>query len=398
VPADDYSDQGITTNNTSSNILMQDVYVDGMAAAGLYGAVGGPITMTRVYVGFNGFAGWNFDDGTTEPSGSAITASYVTMTGNGCDQEYPLVHAFPAFACYDDSHSGFGDSWSGGNTPMTSFSCDHCSQFYNAKDGFIGPHTLIQNLSLTNSQWYANGGSQLKWGTQANGSTLFQNNFVDGNCNAMSVQIPGAVQNFNSSTGLPGSYLGDYCRAAGAPFAINSSANSTFLFAGNTIVAGMAPTTLQMSCVTAGTCSSTTWQFTDNIFLGYAVPANYGPFGGGYSPALYWTDDTPSTDLIVNSSHNLFFGNKSGSDDCTGGYGGVTLTSTSPICASPLLAGQPSTYSGESEFLPFIPSTTNLYPSIQSPAIGAGIAVPGITNDYYGVTRPNPPSIGAIEP
>jgi hypothetical protein len=30
--------------------------------------------------------------------------------------------------------------------------------------------------------------------------------------------------------------------------------------------------------------------------------------------------------------------------------------------------------------------------------VGAGTVVSGMTKDYYGVTRPTPPSIGAVEP
>jgi len=36
-------------------------------------------------------------------------------------------------------------------------------------------------------------------------------------------------------------------------------------------------------------------------------------------------------------------------------------------------------------------------PTSSSPVIGAGIHIPAVTTDYYGTTRPNPPSIGAIE-
>lgn len=400
---DDYAINGIYTNAATTNLLLQDVNIHGMVSAGLFGPFGAGIVMTRVASNFNGFAGWNMDNAAHDSNGAnaTIAATYLTMKGNGCNEEYPIVDAFPAKSCYDTNSAGFGDSFSGQscdntdpNCSILSFTCDHCTTIYNTKDGSFGPHVLVKTMSYTHSQWYGNMGSQLKWGTQSSGTTIFQNNYVNGNCYAMSAQIPGASQNFNQSTGLGGSYLTNYCRAAGAPFAINTSGSSTFLFAGNTIVAGIAGTTLQMSCVTAGTCASTTWQFTDNIFLGYTPPAGYGPFGGGVPPALWYTDDTPATDMIVHSNHNLFFGNRN--DDCTGGYGGITLTSVAPICASPLLAGQPVSYTSESVFYPLIPSTSNLYPG--TPAIHTGVLVSGMTDDYYGVARPNPPSVGFAEP
>jgi hypothetical protein len=392
-PVSDYVTQGISTGDTSADITFQDVYVHGVNSSGFYGSIGGPITMTRVISAFNAFAGYNFDDGNPDGAGSSVTASYVWMEGNGCQEEYPIIHtSFPAVACHDTNSGGFGDSWSGQTTNIDAFSCDHCTTIYNTKDGFIGPHALVKNLSLTHSIWYGNMGSPLKWGTQSSGSTLFENNFVNGNCYAMSVQIPGAGQNFNQSTALGGSYLSGYCRAAGAPFAISTSGGSTFLFAGNTIVSSIANTTLEMSCVNDGTCSSTNFQFADNIFLGYTPPTGYGPFGGGQIPAIYWTDDPTPTDLNVLSNHNLFYGNRN--DDCTGGYGGVTLTSIAPVCSDPLLVNEPAQggYPPESSLINF-----NFTLGGNSPAIGAGIAVPGLTTDYNNFSRATPPSIGALE-
>ena len=397
-PISDYVTQGVSTSDTASNLTFTDINEHGVNSNGFYGSIGGPISMTRVIVVFNALAGYDFDDGNADAAGSSITASYVWMEGNGCQEQFPIVNAsFPALACWDTNSAGFGDSWSGQTTNLVSFTGDHLTTIYNTKDGFIGPHTLIQNLSLTHSQWYGNMGSQLKWGTQNNGSTLFQDNFVNGNCNAMSVQIPGAAQNFNQSTSQGGSYLTNYCRASGATFAISSGNPATFLAAGNTIISDIAETTLELTCVDLGSCTTTNWQFTDNIFLGYAVPASYGPFGGGYLPAIYYNNDTPTNDIYVTSTNNLFYGNRN--DDCAGGTGGVVLTSVNPICASPSLAGQPSSYSSESVFFPFIP-VNNLYPNTGSAAIHAGVPVAGMTDDYYGNLRPTPPappSVGFAE-
>ena len=115
-PIADNARNGVLTDNTTANVTMQDVYIHGFNSAGINGPIGGPITATRVFVGFNGTAGWNFADSSDTPnaSGSSITASYVTQIGNGCYEEYPIVHTgFPAQACYDSNSNGFGDSWSG---------------------------------------------------------------------------------------------------------------------------------------------------------------------------------------------------------------------------------------------------------------------------------------------
>jgi hypothetical protein len=87
-PVSDFDDDGIKTDNTTSNVLLQDLYIHGHTASGIVGPIGGLITMSRVFIGFNGFAGWNFDDGNDTPDGanSSINASYVTMEGNGCNE------------------------------------------------------------------------------------------------------------------------------------------------------------------------------------------------------------------------------------------------------------------------------------------------------------------------
>ena len=56
-----------------------------------------------------------------------------------------------------------------------------------------------------------------------------------------------------------------------------------------------------------------------------------------------------------------------------------------PVCSDPLLVG-------ESNINAINPGLTS-----GSPAIGAGLAISGITTDYNGSTRPNPPALGAFE-
>jgi hypothetical protein len=142
---------GIGTSNTTQNILFQDMNVHGVTLSGFYGAIGGAITMTRVRSAFNGFAGWNFDDGTPDNPAASINASYVTMEWNGCNEEYPIVDPVPAISCYSITNHGFGDAWSGQDSLLSSFTCNYCIMRYNVKDAFTGPHTSIGALTITNS-------------------------------------------------------------------------------------------------------------------------------------------------------------------------------------------------------------------------------------------------------
>ena len=369
---DDFDSDGMATDQNTQNLLLQDVWIHGHTTSGIQGPIGGLITMTRVNVSFNGFAGWNFDNGSDTPDapGAGINASYVTMEGNGCNEEYPIVHAFPAVSCYDLNSEGFGDSWSGQDTTLASFTCDHCVQFYNTKDGFIGPHTLITNLTVTNSMSYGNMGQQWKWGAPPNSTTTFTNNLTVGNCDRLSVALPGAPSNYNQ-------YLSLYCRAAGDMFSFFSAANSTVLIANNTVV-GYSATVFDLNCATTGTCGTTQYIFRNNIMLGILSP-NYDPTNS-QTPGLYYYSDPSDT---ITADHNVYYNLRNSGCPSTGN-----------LCEDPLLMNEPAlTLTGESALDNF-----NFYPSSSSPAVGAGVAIPGVTTDYYGVTRPNPPTIGAAEP
>jgi hypothetical protein len=386
-PVGDFANWGIVTTNKTSNITLQDIYIHGLTTIGIGGPIGGPFTLTRVSIDFNTFAGWNFDDGVPTPDapGSSITQSYVTMIGNGCLEEYPIVHTqFPAKSCWDTQSGGFGDSWSGQAGPaseesdMDSFTCDHCYVAYNTKDGALGPHTLLKKLSLTNSVWIGNMGQQGKWGMQQNSTTALTNNLIVGNCYRMSEQLPGAAQNFNISSGLGGSYLSGFCRASGTVFDYFADLNSTVLFANNTFVT-YSPTIFDFGCGTlSGGCNP--YALENNIFLGYTSGYTFSPFDAGYRPGAYVFEANSS----VIASNNIEFGVRDG-DACTG----------SILCVDPLLVNEPAsgTIPPESTLDNF-----NFHLAVNSPAIGAGTAISGLTTDYYGVARPTPPAIGAVEP
>jgi len=378
-PLDDYATGGISTNDATSNILLQDINIHGLTDYGLIGPIGGLITMNRVRVAFNGSAGWEFDDGksTADAAGSFINATNVTMEGNGCNEEYPIVHAFPAISCYDDTSGGFGDAWSaqgtgsGGQTSQLSMSCDQCIIRYNTKDGFGMNHILFNSLSITNSQSYGNSGQQWKWSAFDGANIKFTNNLTMGNCRRMASAIPGAPSTFNT-------YLSDFCRAAGDNIALAVSDGSTTLVADNT-VAGYAATTFDISCSGANTdkCSSATLVFRNNILLGFSNP----DFNSGTLPGAYYQNNA----VVAIRDHNLYYHERN--------EGCPTTRFTGEVCSDPLLVGEPaSTITQESSLDDF-----NFHLTSASPAIGAGVAITGITTDFAGETRSNPTAIGAYE-
>jgi hypothetical protein len=315
------------------------------------------------------------------------------MNGNGCYEEYPIVHAFPARACYDGGSAGAGgDTFSGQDTTLDVLTCDHCTFAYNTKDAYIGPHTQIKTHTITNSFSYGNMGANWKWGSTTNGTVLFQNNLTVGNCLRMNDVVPGASQTFNRSSGLGGAYLSTYCRAGGAQFAVITRSGSTNQYIGNTII-GASNIIFQSNCgfYTTGNvfnqetnCGSVPNLYKDNNFLGYNDP------GIGDFPALYFAE-TPS--IHFTGSFNNEFGIKGGTGDTCG--------SNNITCVSPFLNSQPTSPWPGSEasldvFNAYAGLGNSFYPTTASPLRAAGVTLPGRTTDFYGLTLTNPPDLGGV--
>ena len=383
LPLSDQADQGIVTDQNTGNVLLQDLYIHGLSSNGISGPIGGKVVLNRVNISFNAFAGWNFDDGkpTNNGPGSSLEQHYVTMVGNGCQEEYPIVHTrFPAKGCWDSQTGGFGDAWSGQDGWMDSFSCDHCYIAYNTKDGAMGPHTGIGTLTLTNSAWIGNMGQSGKWGQHDNAVFLFQNNVLVGNCMRMSQQLPGAAQNFDSRQGTVGSGLSGYCRAAGPLFDYFSGANSIVQFDHNTIVTYQ-PTIFEPSCNTGGGCASSPISFTNNIVLGYTSNYTNSPFTPGQKPGLFYKDDSS---VPITASHNIWYGVKNDYSTCN---------TNGTMCTDPLLVNElaQGAFNVESQL-----DTVDFHPAPGSPAIAQGLlnALAPVL-DFFGIKQTPTPTIGA---
>jgi hypothetical protein len=377
-PYSDYATQGIVTNNATANITLQDVYIHGFNSSGLFGPIGGPITMTRMFVGFNAFAGWNFDDGHNTPDGpgSSITANHVIMEGNGCQEEYPIVDGFPARRCWDDNSTGFGDSWSGQDTEMDSMYCNDCQQLYNTKDGFIGPHTYITNLTIINSVSSFNMGQQWKWGGGAVPQTVtFQNNLTVSGCQRMSAPLAGAPSGYNQ-------YLSDFCRAAGNVIASDISSGSTWTIANNSFVFN-SPTLLDIACPNAyPVCTGSTINWFNNVILGYP---NMPTVFGLPTPAVFYNNEPQY--ITINKSNEVEYGLRNGSP-----CGGTV------ICSDPLFVNEPAqsaTAQSALDVFNLTPVASSFYPAGNSPMVYGG-ATGGSSTDYFGVSQTSPSTIGAV--
>lgn len=301
------------------------------------------------------------------------------ISWNGCAEEYPIVDALPYFQCADDSSQGYGDGF-GTATLLTTGWKVHFDQgvvSYNTQDGLDALHLVGPGSSMTITRVlaYGNMGQQLKNGGSAGTS---QNNVIITNCNALRYPIPGTPAGYNVN-------LSDFCRAADAGVLLTVAPNSTTKFDNNTIYSASA-TAVEIGCdTTDGACNATSLiDYRNNIFVGFLnSPATGYPYSDAsnnsnpiYDGTGIWPFGNPGSFF----SNNITWHAKNN-------WTCPALDETNSLCTDPLL--QDETW--------HVYGYPNVAPTSNSPALGKGAAIPGLTVDFNGTQRADPPTIGAYE-
>jgi len=352
-PLSDFASVGIVTDAGTANVTLRDLDIHGLAARGILGPIGGEIVAERVRIAFNGFAGWDFDDGNGTKSGpnAGVKASYLTVEWNGCNEEYPIKHEVPAFSCFDQDHGGYGDGIGTPGTPLN-FSCDHCTFRYNTQDGFDLLHTSGSLISIANSNSYGNMGQQWKMGAMR--KVVFQNNLTVHNCKRMSAPMKGAPDNYSR-------YLSLYCRAGGDGIAFNVTDGGSYILQNNSF-AGYGSTSYDIEC--SGGCSTASIVYQNNLNIGIKSPID------GREPGVFYLSEVPHG-VFKSVDHNIYFNMRT----CPSGR--------TERCVDPKIASLPE-WKGESSL-----DGIDFHLTSGSPARGAGVAVQGLSADYDGAPRPN---------
>jgi hypothetical protein len=345
----------------------------------MLGPTGDGVSLLRVSMKGNAAAGWNMDAGGGLTGTGTLTLSYVDIEWNGCAEEYPIVDSVPYQDCTDQNSGGYGDgigTATATSNPAWYVSVDHSTAAYNTQDGFDLLHLQGNGsrLTITNSLAYGNMGQQIKVG--ASGSAI--NNIIVGNCYALNQAIPGTPSGYNSR-------LSDFCRAADTAVLMNVQDGTTTYFEFNTLVVANA-TALEIDC--NGSCTGTEYfQYKNNIFLGFLKNAADGyPSGhqtNDYSNPVYLSDSGLFNNSGSAFSNNITYHYKSNWTCPAVAF----VNETNAICADPQLTDETWHLYGYG----------NMAPVSGSRVIGAGTAITGVTVDYTGNTRPDPPSIGALE-
>ena len=377
-PLSDYANSGITFKRNTTFTTLTDISIHGMAVNGILGATGDGVVLKHVSVIGNSSSGWNLDDGSGQTGTGTLTLSYFTAEWNGCIEEYPVVDPVPYKDCTDDNSGGYGDgvgTASKTSNPAWIFNVDHSIAAYNTQDGFDLLHLQGNGsrLTITDSLAYGNMGQQLKVG--AAGTAI--NNVLIGNCNALRQDIPGTPKGYNSK-------LSDFCRAADSAVVMEVQDGATTNFEFNTILAANS-TALEIEC--NGNCTTAArMQYRNNLFVGFRNNAQNGYPNGGtddYSNPMYLGVHGLFGNPGSTFDHNLTFHAKSSWACPARRYREVNA-----LCQDPRLANESWPNFG----YPYVRPRTG------SPAIGAGVYDPAVKSDYLGKIRPNPPTIGALEP
>jgi hypothetical protein len=377
------------TDQGPSNLTLQDVAVVGIAGSGILGShlnksSSDVFSATDVYVIGNGGAGWNGDGGgcgTSCETVGTMNISYATIDWNGCVAVEPYDMTKPdtqnAFNyCYGQSDGGYGDGFVQIAAGNMSLNVDHSYFRWNTQDGFDGLHLsddvkTAPAIHISTSWSEGNAGATFKIGAGASSTAI--NNVSISNCRILTTASAFPLN--PSGWTLDGA---DACRAAGDEWSFQENNGTVITMENNTSV-GYGTTMYDVGCAAlAPNCFSNgaTFVFKNNISKGYADPGNGNRLASGF----YFGMGNPFANAGSAADHNLW---STMDEGCPDSVIGIEKIYT---CADPGLVS-------ESNINAINPNLTS-----SSAAINSGIAISGITTDFNGKTRANPPAIGAIEP
>jgi Putative Ig domain len=379
------------TEQGPSNLTLQDVAVVGVAGSGILGshlnkASSDVFSATDVYVIGNGQAGWNGDGGGCNTSCETVgtmNLSHVMIDWNGCVAVKPYDMTKPDTQnkfnyCYGQESGGYGDGFVQVAAGNMTLNVDHSFFRWNTQDGFDSLHLsddikTSPAIHISTSWSEGNAGQTFKLGAGSASSAI--NNVSISNCRVLAT-----ASNFPNNPSGWALDNADTCRAAGNHWAFQLN-NATVITLENNTSVGYGTTMYDVECAPlAPNCAANgaTFIFRNNISKGYPDPGDDNRLASG----IY----LGAGNIFANSGsvidHNLWSTMNTGCPDISVG-GSYEKIYT---CGDPDMVG-------ESNINAINPNITS-----SSPAINSGIAISGITTDYNGNTRANPPAIGAMEP
>lgn len=387
-PHGPWAETGIASNSASTDILLTDVSIHGLAKRGIFAYHNGDWTLTRVDINANSYVGWD-SDGSGDDSYTGTTMfDQVNLKYSGCGEKYPLdnedINSLDNLHhCWSQSQGGYGDGIGLGDGDPGNWTFLDSNISHNVSDGVdlyhgSGTGAIVFARSLTEG----NAGNQIK----VTGTTNFiDNSIVNGNCYFFHGQA------FTSTKSNDGSSVAfDDCRATGNAIVFGISTNNQVMRINNSTVISNGD---NLVISTGSGCGMSTKLYAYNdIFL-----AGDDATGGGLSDIYYASGNDGSGggscgSLAFTEDYNQFYGNKNGGSN-------TNITGAHSRYGTPILAGQStlkmnvSPYYQENNLVPLVDL------SVDSPSryavSGDDSADESITLSSYGSNDYNDLSRGA---
>jgi len=336
-------------------------------------------------------AGWVTSGSTISAAGTASTAVSLVATAAGSSESASVLgfatHVLPFHRCVDQFNGGFanGDGIGTGNSTRGVWKALNNTIRRNTQDGWDMVHSQMALDVVEGNLSEGNQGAPWKAGF-ADVAQIY-NNVGVANC-AVNVASPDPNRPPEYDQ-----YISFTCRASDA-MPVTNVAWSTMTIVNNTLSTAQ-NTLMDDGCGSPIGCNGVlpfaNFIFQNNLILGFTDTNNIT--WNLNLPAIYFSEYSgnggqggPSPNWVF--SNNIAFNMR---NPPTGGTGNQWTTNPLVVQAVPNI----TTLAGETNAL-YVANQYELTGS--SPAIGAGIHnsyTP--TLDFNGVTRPNPPSIGAYE-
>jgi cysteine-rich repeat protein len=362
VPYGPWAQMGLAAAD-SSNVLLKNVNIHGLAKTGIYAGRLKDWTLQNSKIVANSFVGWDGDIGAGASSNSGtIMFDHVTVAYNGCGETYP---GKTPFNCYSQDQGGYGDGLgtqqTGGNWVVVNSDFSH-----NVSDGLdLLYHDGNGSITIKRSRFEGNAGNQVK--THAN--TVIENSIIVGNC----AYFSGKSFTWNSSTF-------NNCRAAGNPLAIFFRGGMSASISGTTITSNGDTTVLSGG---DGCGGSEKILSRDNIFLGgpeYNSPGDLSTLY--FASGATGNGDGTCGSLKMDDDYSVIWGTRGISTDCSG--------KAHSLCQDPKFMEPAVNFYGGTAF--------NVGLQSGSPARDKGTILSGMSSlDYNEFNRGATWDIGALE-
>ncbi|MCA1778309.1 MAG: hypothetical protein LC637_02675 [Xanthomonadaceae bacterium] len=264
-PFGKWASTGIVARD-SSNVVLRDVNIHGMANQGVRAGRLSDWTMDSVKINANGWAGWDGDIGADSANAGTMLFVDTEIAWNGCVEDWQTGDTF---GCWGQGGGGYGDGL-GTADSEGHWIFENARVHHNTSDGIDLLHMRAGGqITISGSLIDSNAGNQVK----VSRSALIENSIIVGNC--------GFFQ------GEGNMHDTDHCRALGDTVSVGLEAGGQTDLINNTIVG-------QGNCVISGGGGTSDSQllFANNLII--ANPYWHDPsqqsclYYSGSSEQLVW--------------------------------------------------------------------------------------------------------------